>query len=61
MIDAFDLKLLKDTIRSLLAGKPTAVPEWDSSNHTRYNQINPNFEELMNDVYIERVHVLSNL
>ncbi|CAO3610129.1 unnamed protein product [Mucor hiemalis] len=33
--NAFDLELLKDTIRSLLSGKPTQVPEWDSSKHTR--------------------------
>ncbi|GAA5812142.1 hypothetical protein MFLAVUS_005592 [Mucor flavus] len=33
--NAFDLELLKDTISSLLSGKATVVPEWDSSNHTR--------------------------
>ncbi|KAI9366666.1 uridine kinase family-domain-containing protein [Pilaira anomala] len=33
--DAFDLDLLTETLRSLLARKPTMVPEWDASNHTR--------------------------
>ncbi|CAO3611049.1 unnamed protein product [Mucor fragilis] len=33
--DAFDIDLLKETIRSILSGKPTTVPEWDASNHTR--------------------------
>ncbi|KAI7904001.1 uridine kinase family-domain-containing protein [Cokeromyces recurvatus] len=33
--DAFDMDLLKKTIQSLLARKPTPVPEWDSSTHTR--------------------------
>ncbi|KAI9483152.1 MAG: uridine kinase family-domain-containing protein [Benjaminiella poitrasii] len=33
--DAFDMDLLKETIQSLLSRKPTAVPEWDSSTHTR--------------------------
>ena len=35
LIDAFDIDLLKETIRSVLSGKPTTVPEWDASNHTR--------------------------
>ncbi|KAK4520814.1 uncharacterized protein ATC70_006694 [Mucor velutinosus] len=33
--DVFDIDLLKETIRSILSGKPTTVPEWDASNHTR--------------------------
>ncbi|ORE10160.1 P-loop containing nucleoside triphosphate hydrolase protein [Rhizopus microsporus var. microsporus] len=33
--NAFDFKLLENTLKSLLSGKPTSVPEWDSSNHTR--------------------------
>ncbi|KAI8975678.1 uridine kinase family-domain-containing protein [Mycotypha africana] len=33
--DAFDMELLKETVRSILAGKSTTVPEWDASSHTR--------------------------
>ncbi|KAI8354079.1 uridine kinase family-domain-containing protein [Blakeslea trispora] len=33
--NAFDFDLLNETIRSLLSGKATAVPEWDASKHAR--------------------------
>ncbi|KAG1145917.1 hypothetical protein G6F38_005306 [Rhizopus arrhizus] len=33
--NAFDFELLGNTIKTLLSGKPTTVPEWDSSNHRR--------------------------
>ncbi|CDS11735.1 hypothetical protein LRAMOSA03998 [Lichtheimia ramosa] len=32
---AFDLDLLHDTITSLLSGKPTTIPVWDSIHHTK--------------------------
>ncbi|KAI9247729.1 uridine kinase family-domain-containing protein [Sporodiniella umbellata] len=33
--NAFDFELLSSTLKSLLSGKPTQVPEWDATNHTR--------------------------
>lgn len=34
-LDAFDFDLLEKALTSLLSGKPTEVPEWDSSTHSR--------------------------
>lgn len=34
---AFDFEALEKALCSLLAGKATSVPEWDASNHTRYD------------------------
>ena len=36
IIAAFDFDLLHDTIRSLLSGKSTTIPVWDSIHHTKY-------------------------
>lgn len=40
-IAAFDFDLLHDTITSLLSGKPTNVPVWDSIHHTKYAHLSP--------------------
>lgn len=34
-IDAFDLKLLEESVKSLLSGNSVTIPVWDAVNHTR--------------------------